>query len=133
MLLYRLKPRHDPEHRQESLAAGRCPKSVKGDYRQLSFNVSRTLLATLGFPLKQFSAITADNIDEFVFVTAASDNHFDECLDAITLVQLYFPRHTIYFYDLSINSSISRVDKVSTHVRQNMFNSSVRCRSDWNY
>ena len=86
--------------------------SVEMSPSQLSFNISRTLLTSLGFPINHFSSNTFNNSDEFVFVTAASDNHFYESLDAIARLQLYFPRYTIYFYDLSVKTSLSRVNKV---------------------
>ena len=112
---------HDLHPSLESHASVQCSASSGSKagiavYRQESFNISRTLLTSLGFPIDQFSSITFNNSDEFVFVTAASDNHFYESLDAIARLQLYFPRHIIYFYDLSINTSPARVSKVTTRL-----------------
>jgi hypothetical protein len=45
-------------------------------HSQLSFNVSRTLLMNLRLPIVEFSPTNTDKLNLFVFVTAASDNHF---------------------------------------------------------
>jgi hypothetical protein len=77
-----------------------------------SFNFSQTYLRNIGFPITRFSSIDENNCKQFVFLTAASDDHFNECLDAIALVQRYFPQHKLVFYDLSIRISSSRFVKV---------------------
>jgi hypothetical protein len=79
----------------------------------LSFNVSQALLTSLGFPIDDFTTDNTVKANQFVFVTAASDNHFDECLDAIVNLQQHFPQHKIFFYDLSTSRSSVRTRKVS--------------------
>jgi hypothetical protein len=82
---------------------------------ELAFNLSPTYLASLGFPITHFSSISDWN--EFVFVTAADDRFFCSAMDAIALVQRYFPGHKVYFYDLANYRSPERADKVSRKAR----------------
>jgi len=62
------------------------------------FNVSESMLASLGYPIVRF--IPA-GFDPLVFVTAADDSHFHEAMDGIALVQMHYPNSTIYYYDLN--------------------------------
>jgi hypothetical protein len=79
------------------------------------FNVTNTTLNQLGFPLTNISARWqhhqigsssssnggAASNDRLVFVTAVSSDRIHVDMDAIALVQKYFPYNKIYFYDLS--------------------------------
>ena len=78
-------------------------------------------MASIGFPLDLHytTSLSESGFDQFVFVTAASSNHFHESIDGIALVQKHFPVHTLYFYDLFYfdldNATATRlVEKVSS-------------------
>ncbi len=66
-----------------------------------------------GIRLTDFISTSDINVDNFVFVTAASNNHFDESRDLIASVQTHMPHHKILFYDLQHGyMSPERADKV---------------------
>ena len=48
--------------------------------------------------------------DNLVFVTASSDEHFNESKDAVASVQFYFPHKHILYYDLGLEPK--QVDEV---------------------
>jgi hypothetical protein len=66
-------------------------------------------------PLATSAAVTLNRtmLDDFVFVTAASDKYFDTSLDTIGRIQRYFPNKTIIYYDLGL--TISQIFQVSIH------------------
>ena len=68
-------------------------------------------LSRLGFPLEKFPQNNA--VRQFVFVTASDDHYFHVAMDAIARIQMFFPNHTTYFYDLSGGVLDNRADKVS--------------------
>ncbi|ELU17414.1 hypothetical protein CAPTEDRAFT_207080 [Capitella teleta] len=69
------------------------------------FRIPGELLDALGLPFKgPFVKLDEKNAEDFVFVTIASENHFDESIDAVALAQKLFPEHHIYFYDLGLTS-----------------------------
>jgi Protein of unknown function (DUF1647) len=78
------------------------------------FNVSSELLSMMGFPmdLNDVTSLAESDFAHFVFVTAASSDHFHEGMDAISRVQQHFPNYTLYFYDLDTNTPDSTVKKV---------------------
>ena len=94
-------------------------------------------LSRLGFPLDEFSQTNA--VRQFVFVTASDDNYFHVAMDAIARIQLFFPNHITYFYDLSGGVLDNKADRVSTflYVIQYVENALIlvlyldRDRSQW--
>ena len=46
-----------------------------------------------------------DFMQDLVFVTYSSSNHFGESFDTIATTQFMFPNHSIYFYDLGLNKN----------------------------
>ena len=69
------------------------------------FAIPGDTLGRLGLPAEVFANLADDFLEEFVFVTAASANHYKESIDAIATVQKYFPGRKIYYYDLGLKSA----------------------------
>lgn len=44
-------------------------------------------------------------VNEFVFATAASSNHYDECVTSLHRLQQLFPQRPVIFYNLGLTSS----------------------------
>jgi len=82
---------------------------------ELSLYKDPVALSRLGFPLRNFTR--SEPLSQFVFVTAADDRYFHVAMDAIARIQLFFPNHSIYFYDLSGGVLDIKVDKVNTLYR----------------
>ena len=82
-----------------------------------TFNTSSEVLIDMGFPLKfeGDTALAEVNLYKFVFVTAASSNHFHECMDAVATVQQHFPNNAIYYYDLDENLPDNTTNKVGIY------------------
>ena len=76
------------------------PKSYRNGS---SFSVSDDILYRMKLPPTQFVSLDKKNVNPFVFVTAVSENHFSESIDAIASVQAHFPRRKIYYYDIGLN------------------------------
>ena len=69
-----------------------------------TFNVKPELLQSLRLPPPvKYTEMTRKTVRSFVFVTAASKNHFVESIDAIARVQMFFPRYPILYYDLGLD------------------------------
>jgi len=68
------------------------------------------MLSRLGFPVNAFHQ--RENLSQFVFVSAADTAYFYVDMDAIALIQAFFPNHSIYFYDLSNGMLDYKADKV---------------------
>jgi hypothetical protein len=77
------------------------------------FHLSSSLLKNLGIPLTDFVPIRRESLDDFVFVTAASQHVFHVAMDAIGNIQKFLPNHMIYFYDLDLNRSVEEAEKVN--------------------
>ena len=72
--------------------------------------VPKKYLNTIGFPRTKFYPATMETWKDFVFVTGASADHFEESVDCVASMQHYMPNHTIYFYDLLMKpSQVKRV------------------------
>ena len=85
----------------------------------LPFNFTAAYLSSVGFPIDgDFDEVTHQNVNMFVFVTAADANYFHVDMDAIATVQEFFPNYTIYFYDLSDGELTEPAKKVVTCVRR---------------
>ena len=65
------------------------------------FNVSPRLIPAL-LPSDGFINLTSYKMTDFVFVTAASSNHFDESKDAVASVQTIMPKKKIIYFDLGL-------------------------------
>jgi hypothetical protein len=76
------------------------------------------MLKKMGFPLdlSDVESLTESNFGRFVFVTAASSDHFHEDMDAIARVQQHFPNHTLYYYDLDATMPDRTVKKVGNFI-----------------
>ena len=53
-------------------------------------------------PEIRFHPLSPDKMDDFVFVTAASSNHFTEEIDAIASIQTLMPEKKIIFFDIGL-------------------------------
>ena len=66
-------------------------------------NFSRTYLSSLGLPptsyIKDFNDVPVENL---VFLTATSWNHYKESLAGVASVLEYFPKNKIMYYDLGL-------------------------------
>ena len=79
-----------------------------------SFLVNSEYLKTTGIPqMEGFTTLSPETMDDFVFATGASSNHFSESIDAVENVQRLFPNYTILYYDLGLD--INQVITVSYH------------------
>ena len=81
---------------------------------ELSLYKDLVALSRLGFPLRNFTHSAAAS--QFVFATAADDRYSRDAMDAIGRIQLFFPNHPIYFYDLSDGVLDIKSDQVNTPV-----------------
>ena len=70
----------------------------------IPFNTSDEARRTFMPPSDSFHPLTPDKMADFVFVTAASSNHFDEAVDAIASIQTLMPRKRIYFFDIGLKA-----------------------------
>ena len=68
------------------------------------FVIPGDIMGRMGLPIKEFVNLTGDFLQEFVFVTAASANHYSQSIDAVASVQKYFPGRKIYYYDLGVDA-----------------------------
>lgn len=81
------------------------------------FDIKASYLSKIGYPLNEFVQLTASNMDEFVFVTAADESFLHNDMDAIATVQQFFPNNDIYFYDLSHGLLVKYREKVSVETK----------------
>ena len=70
----------------------------------IPFNASDEARRTFMPPSDSFHPLTPDKMADFVFVTAASSNHFNEVVDAIASIQTLMPRKQIYFFDIGLRA-----------------------------
>lgn len=92
-------------------------KSKHGWKKGKPFKIPQTdFMKTYLAPPSSFIELTNDSVRNFVFVTGASSNHFNESIDALIRAQRYFPKKKIFYYDLGLNES-ERL-KVWLHVFQ---------------
>ncbi|KAI0236557.1 hypothetical protein LSAT2_012899 [Lamellibrachia satsuma] len=69
------------------------------------FDVSAQVAGSLTPPSASFMTLTSDKMADFVFVTAASENHFLESMDAIASVQSVMPTKQIMYFDLGLTDN----------------------------
>ena len=55
-------------------------------------------------PGDSFHSLSPNKMDDFVFVTAASSNHFKEELDNIASIQTLMPHKKIIFFDIGLKA-----------------------------
>ena len=70
----------------------------------IPFKASDEARRTFMPPSDSFHPLTPDKMADFVFVTAASSNHFNEVVDAIASIQTLMPRKRIYFFDIGLKA-----------------------------
>lgn len=68
---------------------GSSPQGNSSQSKPIEANY--TLLRTLGIPQRRFINLTRDSMNNFVFVTAASDDHVEESRDLIASIQEHSP------------------------------------------
>lgn len=69
------------------------------------FNVPPKVLHHLDLPLRsQFTELNYITARNFIFVTAASSNHFKESKNAIASAQEHFPNFRLLYYDIGLKS-----------------------------
>ena len=83
-----------------------------------SFSIPSKTIRRLGLPPLTFANLTGDFLQQYVFVTASSKNHYHESIDAVASVQKYFPGRKIYYYDIGLNAD----------QRNNVSNNSNYCK-----
>ncbi len=69
------------------------------------FDVSRALLNRLEIPPKNFVHLTKETLEDFAFVTGASENHFLESKGLVACIQQHFPDKKLVYYDLGLSVS----------------------------
>jgi Ethanolamine utilization protein EutJ (predicted chaperonin) len=52
-----------------------------------------------------FVHLDSDSVHDFVFVTGASSNQFEESFGAVARVQKFFPNYSIVYYDLGLGKN----------------------------
>ena len=67
------------------------------------FQVDAEVLTSIGFPMKSFVTLNAENVQYFVFVTAASAEYYERLLTLISTIQRQFPDKDILVYDLGLS------------------------------
>ena len=67
----------------------------------MSFNVSLKLRRSF-VPKTSFIDLETHVMNDFVFVMAASSNHFQESVDAVASIQTLMPEKRIIYYDLGL-------------------------------
>lgn len=69
------------------------------------FEIPQNILDSLNLAWKgPFIKLDEDSVRDFIFVTAASENHFEESKGAVALVQKLLPNHTVLYYDIGLRS-----------------------------
>ena len=70
----------------------------------IPFNATDEERSTFMPPRDSFHSLSPDKMDDFVFVTAASSNHFEEEMDAIASIQTLMPKKKIIFFDIGLKA-----------------------------
>ena len=68
------------------------------------FHVDKSVLSSIGFPLTEFVRLDRSILENFVFVTASNQHFARVCVEGIAVLQRYFPRKKIIFYDLGLSA-----------------------------
>ena len=67
------------------------------------FRVSKASAKSIGSSFQKTFLLNKNTSDAFVFLTALTDDHIDESLDAVAGIQTLFPTHRIVVYDLGLS------------------------------
>ncbi|KAI0231965.1 hypothetical protein LSAT2_017698 [Lamellibrachia satsuma] len=70
----------------------------------IPFNVSDQMRRTFMPPSGSYHTLTPDKMADFVFVTAASSNHFAESVDAIASIQTIMREPKIMYFDIGLKA-----------------------------
>ena len=70
----------------------------------IPFTVSDQVRRTFMPPSGSYHTLTSDKMADFVFVTAASSNHFAETVDAISSIQTIMPEKKIMYFDIGLKA-----------------------------
>ena len=70
----------------------------------IPFNVSDRVRRTFMPPSGSYHTLSSDTMADFVFVTAASSNHFAETVDAISSIQTIMPKKKIMYFDIGLKA-----------------------------
>ena len=96
----------------------------------IPFNVSDQLRRTFMPPSGSYHTLTPDKMADFVFVTAASSNHFAESVDAIASIQTLMPEKKIMYFDIGLKAEqIAKVRRLHPVSRPSCCNANSQfCR-----
>ena len=78
--------------------------SLQYSKESIPFNATDEERSTFIPPTDSFHTLSPDKMDDFVFVTAASSNHFKEQLDNIASIQTHMPQRKIIFFDIGLTA-----------------------------
>ncbi|KAI0238787.1 hypothetical protein LSAT2_010461 [Lamellibrachia satsuma] len=70
----------------------------------IPFNVNDQVRRTFMPPSGSYHTLTSEKMADFVFVTAASSNHFAETVDAISSIQTIMPEKKIMYFDIGLKA-----------------------------
>ena len=76
--------------------------SLQYSTESIPFKATEEERSTFMPPGDSFHPLSPDKMDDFVFVTAASSNHFTEEIDAIASIQTLMPQKKIIFFDIGL-------------------------------
>ncbi|KAI0238690.1 hypothetical protein LSAT2_010574 [Lamellibrachia satsuma] len=86
------------------------------------FNVSPNLLKSMELPPKTFADLSMNVLRQFVPVTGASSDHFNESIDSVASMQTNMPGKTIIYYDLGLTTTEIAQLKTWCNVEYRKFN-----------
>ena len=67
---------------------------------EAKFGIDKDILTGIHWPLANYTELSDDDVETFVFVTAANLPYLPVAQDAIATIQQHFPTRKIIFYDL---------------------------------
>ena len=70
----------------------------------IPFNVNDQVRRTFMPPSGSYHTLTPDKMADFVFVTAASSNHFAESVDAIASIQTLMAEKKMLYFDIGLKT-----------------------------
>lgn len=87
------------------------------------FQVNTSVLRSIGFPLTNFiEKLDNKTVRQFVFATAVNSVYYTRLRDKLNKIQLHFPQHTVYVYDLGLKPNQSeQLKKVCNVILRNLF------------
>ena len=96
----------------------------------IPFNASDQVRRTFMPPSGSYHTLAPDKMADFVFVTAASSNHFAESVDAIAAIQALIPEKKIMYFDIGLKAEqIAKVCRLHSIGRPSCCNATSQlCR-----